>query len=144
MFGNKKDQKVEKTKSKVETIIGTGTKIEGDIYTKGSLRIEGEIEGHIKAEGDLFIGEGGKVKTEIEAQNIIVAGTASGNITASHKVEILATGKVSGDIKTKTLKIEEGANFDGSSTVIKNKGEGINSLKREVNKAKKEAAATNQ
>ncbi len=131
---------MEETKGKVETILGAGTLIEGDIFTKGSLRVEGQVKGNIKAEGDLFIGEKGILETEVEARNVIIAGTVSGNITASQKIEILPSGKLTGDIKTKTLKIEEGAFFNGASIPLENKD-----LKLDVSrKFKDEAAATGQ
>ncbi|MFW5995760.1 MAG: bactofilin family protein [Halanaerobiaceae bacterium] len=118
MFGeNKKEDTVKK--GKVETIMGDGTKIDGDIRTNGSLRVEGEIDGNVKAEGDLFVGEGGKVKSEIEAREVIIAGVVEGNVVAHKKLEILPKGKLLGDIKTDKLKIEEGATFIGSSQTLK-------------------------
>ncbi|ACL71092.1 bactofilin family protein [Halothermothrix orenii] len=135
MLGNKNDGKVtEEMKSKVETILGNGTKIEGDLFTKGSLRVEGEVIGNIKAEGDLFVGEKGKLKTEIDARNVIIAGTVNGNIVAREKLEILPSGQLNGDIKTKKLKIEEGAVFIGSSSPLNGKSDN--------DKYKKEAAST--
>ncbi|MFW5787499.1 MAG: bactofilin family protein [Bacillota bacterium] len=119
MFGDKD----EKNKGKVETILGSGTKVKGDINTKGSLRVEGFVEGNIKAEGDLFVGEDGKVNSEVNARNVIIAGRVEGDVTAHKKLEILPSGKLIGDIKTSTLKIEEGAIFSGSSKPLdSNKG----------------------
>lgn len=118
MFGDNEKEKSKK-RGKVETIIGTGTKIEGDIQTKGSLRVEGEIVGNIKAEGDLFVGEEGKLETEIEARNVVIAGKVKGNIKAHQKLEILPQGHLNGDIKSDKLKIEEGAVFIGNSKTLK-------------------------
>src|SRR5690554_1168117 len=106
---------MEEAKGKVETILGNGTTVEGDLYTKGPLRVEGRVKGKIKAEGDLLVGESGNLETEIEARNVLIAGTVRGNIKALNKIEILPSGKLYGDIKTKTIKIEEGAVFVGSS-----------------------------
>lgn len=132
MFGeNKKEDTVKK--GKVETIMGDGTKIDGDIRTNGSLRVEGEIDGNVKAEGDLFVGEGGKVKSEIDAREVVIAGVVEGNVVAHKKLEILPKGKLLGDIKTDKLKIEEGATFIGSSQTLKkssgNKKSGKKSIK---------------
>lgn len=116
MLGKKRKQKkMEEEKGKVETILGNGTIVEGDVHTKGSLRIEGRVKGNIRAEGDLFVGESGILDTKIEARNVVIAGTVNGNITAFGKIEILPSGKLNGDIKTKIIKIEEGATFIGSS-----------------------------
>lgn len=133
MLGKKrKEQKIEESKGKVETILGEGTKIKGNIFTRGSMRIEGEVEGKIEAEGDIFVGEKGIVDTEITARNVVVAGKINGNVLAKEKLEIMSSGRISGDIQTDTLKIEAGANFTGSSRP----------LKKEQEKSKKEAAAS--
>ncbi|MFW6264770.1 MAG: bactofilin family protein [Bacillota bacterium] len=121
MGKKRKAKKLEEAKGKVETILGNGTAIEGDINTKGSLRIEGRVKGVIKAEGDLYIGESGVLHTQIEARNVIVAGTVNGNIIATEKIEILPSGRLNGDIQTKTIKIEEGASFAGESRPLESK-----------------------
>jgi len=120
MFGNGKNDKKEFDKEKVETILGAGTKVDGNINTKGSLRVEGTVVGEIKVEGDLFVGEDAKIKTKVEARNVVVAGKIEGDITAENKLEILPTGKIDGDIKMKTIKIEEGAKFEGNSKILNN------------------------
>jgi cytoskeletal protein CcmA (bactofilin family) len=111
----RKEKKLYEERSKVETILGIGTKVEGDIFTKGSLRVEGRVKGYIKSEGDLYIGESGVLETKIEARKVIIAGTVTGDICALEKIEILPSGKLTGDIRTKSLKIEEGAVFIGST-----------------------------
>lgn len=141
MLGRKrKERKMEEAKSKVETILGAGTKIDGELYTRGSLRVEGEINGNIKADGDLFIGESGTLNAEIIARNVIIAGTVTGNITASQKIELMPSGKLNGDIQAKVLKIEEGAIFNGRSKPA-NKEKIANVS---VNKVKEEVAVTKQ
>lgn len=136
MFGdNKKEDTVKK--GKVETIMGNGTKIDGDIRTNGSLRVEGEVQGNVKAEGDLFVGESGKVKSEIEAREVVIAGVVEGNVVAHKKLEILPKGKLLGDIKTDKLKIEEGATFIGSSQTLKKSAGDKKSVKRKTTDSKK-------
>ncbi len=139
MFGDNKNE--ESNKSKVETVLGKGTKIEGDICTSGSLRVEGEIIGKIKAEGDLFVGESGNIKNQIEARNIIIAGRVESNVIAQKKLEILPSGILCGDIKTNVLKIEEGAKFIGSSQILKKGKEKNEREKKEqrANKAQKDS-----
>lgn len=135
MFGNGKNDNKKFDKEKVETILGAGTKIDGNINTKGSLRVEGTVVGEIKVEGDLFIGEDAKIKTKVKARNVIVAGKIEGNITAQNKLEILPTGKVAGDIEMKTIKIEEGAKFEGNSKILDNS---MNSSKNKKESSKTE------
>lgn len=118
MFGKNDDNELDK--DKVETILGTGTKIDGNINTKGSLRVEGTVVGEIKVEGDLFVGEEANIKSKVKGRNVIIAGKIEGNIIAENKLEILPTGKVDGDIQMKTIKIEAGAKFEGNSKIITN------------------------
>ena len=139
MFGDNKNE--ESNKSKVETVLGKGTKIEGDICTSGSLRVEGEVIGKVKADGDIFVGESGNIKNQIEARNIIIAGRVESNVIAQKKLEILLSGVLCGDIKTNVLKIEEGARFIGSSQILKKTKEknGQKNKAQRENKAQKDS-----
>lgn len=143
MLGKKrKEKKQEEAKGKVETILGNGTAIEGDLYTKGSLRVEGKVKGVIKAEGDLYVGESGVLHSQIEARKVIVAGTIHGNIVATEKIEILPSGSLNGNIQTKTVKIEEGASFSGESRPLNNQKSIDVSTKVDISKkAEQEVAA---
>ena len=133
MFGNGNKDNKEFDKEKVETILGAGTKINGNINSKGSLRVEGTVIGEIEVEGDLYVGEEAEIENKIKARDVIIAGKVEGNITAKNKLEILPTGKVNGDIKMKTIKIEEGAKFEGNSKILNNSNQ-----KKKNKKTKKE------
>ncbi|BAM48329.1 bactofilin family protein [Amphibacillus xylanus] len=111
MLNKKKKQKV------IETIIGKETVIEGNIKLPTSLRIDGKVYGEIKCEGNVYIGKHGYAEPAIEAKNIIVAGEANGNIIVSEKIQIHAGGKVSGQVQSGGLIIEEGGLFNGNSTI---------------------------
>lgn len=113
---NKKDEGGQSTK--VKTIFGKGTKIIGDLKTKGSVRVEGEITGKVEANGDVFIGESGKIETKVEARKVVIAGEVEADIVAYDKLEILKQGILRGDIKCNHLVIEEGATFIGNSDKI--------------------------
>jgi len=126
MFGNKNNGN---KKEKMETIIGKGTKIEGDVSTKGSIRVEGEIRGKIEAGGDFLVGKSGKIASDVKAQKIVIAGQIEGDIKAEEKIELLAGGILKGDLVTKILKIEEGAKFMGNSKIINNDSNNVNDKK---------------
>ena len=98
---------------KVNTVIGKETCFKGAITAKGSIRIDGEMEGEINTQGDLVIGESGKAAVELKARNAAVAGQLTGTIELSGKLEIKSTGSVTGSIKTNGLVIEDGAGFSG-------------------------------
>lgn len=98
---------------KVNTLIGVGTEIKGNVKATGGIRIDGRVEGEILHDGDLIVGEEGVVEAGIKTRNATIAGEVRGNIEASGRVEIVSTGKVFGDIVVATLIVNEGAIFDG-------------------------------
>lgn len=100
--------------SPIESTIGPNTHIKGDIQGDGGLRVDGVVEGTIDVTGNLVITESAKVRAEIKANNISVAGAIQGNVTAT-RVEILDTGRVWGDLTVKSLLINEGAYFRGQT-----------------------------
>ncbi|MCK4259414.1 MAG: polymer-forming cytoskeletal protein [Halanaerobiales bacterium] len=101
---------------RVETIIGDGTSISGNLYCKGSIRIEGKIEGgEVVVAGDVFVGKEGKILANVKGRNIVIAGEVRGEVDAKEKLEIVPTGVLIGDIKMSTLVIEDGATFKGKS-----------------------------
>lgn len=112
MFNKK--AKIEVNMEKMETILGKGTYGEGVLTASGSIRVDGAFKGEIKTEGDLVIGEDGKVEAAIRARNVYLAGCLNGNVQAEGKLEITVTGKLTGDIVVGDLVIDEGAFFNGN------------------------------
>ncbi len=96
------------------SLIGSGSVFEGKFYINGSLKIDGKFEGEIKTEEELVVGVTGKVKTDIVAQSVVVAGTVIGTIQASEEVRLLETGKVLGDIVAPSISIMNGVILHGS------------------------------
>lgn len=114
MFG-KKGKGVEPVSiEKIDTLIGKETIFQGTITATGTLRIDGEFKGEVKAKGDLVIGDAGRVEAAIEARNVLIGGYVKGNISAAGKVDLAPSAKLFGDIKVKNLVIEEGALFKGN------------------------------
>ncbi|MCX7677931.1 MAG: polymer-forming cytoskeletal protein [Spirochaetes bacterium] len=101
----------------INSTIGEGSVFEGKFYISGSLRIDGKFEGEIKTEDELVVGETGKVKTNINAKSVVVAGTVIGNINAEEEVRLLETGRVLGDIVTPVLTIQRGVIAQGHITI---------------------------
>lgn len=102
----------------IESTIGANTHIKGDIQGDGGLRIDGVVEGTIELTGNLVVTESAKLKAEIKASNISIAGAVQGNVSAN-RVEILDTGRVWGDLTIKSLLINEGAYFHGKTFMPK-------------------------
>lgn len=101
--------------SATDTLIGEGSVFEGKVKSEASIRIEGQMIGDIECGGDVTIGEAGKVKSNIFARNVIVAGVVHGNVTAKGTLTISASGQLYGNTAAQTLVISEGAVFQGTS-----------------------------
>jgi cytoskeletal protein CcmA (bactofilin family) len=99
--------------SPIDSLIGAGTIINGDINFTGGLRIDGTIKGNIKAVGDkpgtLVLSELAKVEGEIEVGHVVVNGTVAGPIRASEYLELMPKARVTGDVTYKTIEIHVGA-----------------------------------
>ncbi len=108
MNGNKGD-------TRLGTIIGKGTKIEGTINIEGATRIDGTVSGKLIANDIVTVGSTGVVKAEIRARSIVIGGRVEGNLIASEKVELQAKSELVGDITSKSLLVEHGAIFHGNS-----------------------------
>lgn len=116
--------KSNKTAPKIETVIGPGTEMEGNLGTHESMRIDGKIKGEIHAHA-VVIGEFGVVLGDITAASVTVAGKVKGNISATESLELLPKGQLVGDIRTAKLIISDGANFEGNCQMIKVDGQVI-------------------
>ena len=101
----------------MNSVIGPGSIFEGKFYISGSLKIDGKFEGEIKTEDALVVGETGKIKTNISAKTVVVAGTMIGNIAAEDEVRLEKSGKLLGDIQAPTLHISPGVVAKGSITI---------------------------
>lgn len=95
------------------SIIGEGSIFEGKFYIAGSLRIDGKFEGDIRTEDALIVGQTGKVKTNISAKEVVMAGTMIGDIDAKAEVKITETGRMLGDIIAPVLNLAKGVVIKG-------------------------------
>ena len=108
---------MDKKMDAINSIVGEGSVLRGEITTPGSLHVAGEVQGTIKAEKDVFVAHKGKVIGDVEGSRVVVSGTIEGNITARTGLEILKTGKVFGEINCHRLMIEEGSSYQGRVNV---------------------------
>ncbi|MGD9079911.1 MAG: polymer-forming cytoskeletal protein [Desulfobacterales bacterium] len=98
-----------------QTVIGENISIEGNIRGDEHLVIEGSMKGNVEMEKHNFtVGSKGRVEGEINAQNVKVSGQMIGNIKTQGKVEITKEADFIGDIRTKSISVEDGAYFKGS------------------------------
>lgn len=94
-----------------------GSRITGQLSFEGSVRIDGSVEGEIRCLETLTIGEGAEVRARISSRVVIVRGKVEGNVTAKDKVELLAPGRLFGNVSTPRLIITEGVVFDGDCSM---------------------------
>lgn len=113
MLGRKKPDE-----SKLDTLIGQGTEIEGVLRSSGSIRIEGTFTGKLEAQGDITIGEQAVAKSDIQARHIWIAGQVIGQVQTTGTLSILQGGSLRGDISCHALVIEEGGIFEGKSQML--------------------------
>ncbi|MFA6471403.1 MAG: polymer-forming cytoskeletal protein [Candidatus Latescibacterota bacterium] len=101
----------------MNTIIGKGTKIEGNMEVSQSLRIDGVFKGSLATTDTLIVGSTGElIDVTIKVKNAIIGGVIKGDIIAANKVTLESTSRLEGDLTAKYLIIEEGAFFSGNCT----------------------------
>ncbi|MBI4831304.1 MAG: polymer-forming cytoskeletal protein [Candidatus Lindowbacteria bacterium] len=100
---------------KVDSVIGAGSIVKGDVQSRGTLRIDGNVEGKVTSDAAVIIGSKGVVKGNISASHVMVGGSVHGNVVGREKVEILSTGRLYGDVTTPAAKfvVAEGVIFEG-------------------------------
>ena len=99
--------------SPIDSLIGGGTTIQGDITFTGGLRIDGHVIGNVKAAGNkpgtLVVSELAKVEGDIDVAHVVVNGTIAGPVRASEYVELLPKARVTGNVAYRSIEIHVGA-----------------------------------
>jgi cytoskeletal protein CcmA (bactofilin family) len=94
----------------VDSRIGKGVEVSGDLTFSGSLDVAGRVKGTVIAhEGSLMIEQSGEVDAQVDVGVCVIRGAFSGNVKAKSRVEVYKTAKVNGEIATPVLLVEEGA-----------------------------------
>ena len=99
--------------------IEAGVSISGRIHFPGDARIDGSLQGEIRAEKLLLIGETAELEATISAQHMVLAGTMRGDVIRSGTVELEATARLLGNIQANNLVVHAGAFFDGKASIGK-------------------------
>lgn len=106
----------------LETMIGSGTSIKGDITFEGGLRVDGTVEGTITApDGSgsrLVITDQAEIRGEVQVPNVVINGRIIGNVHASERLELHAQSSVEGDLYYEVIQMEEGAGITGTCSHI--------------------------
>ncbi len=130
MFGQKE---LDEDGNNVSALLEPGCQFEGKLTFKDTVRINGHFTGEIFSEGTLVVGEGAVVDAHIDVGSIIIKGKVNGEIDASERIEMKVPAEVRGDIRARTLVIEEGVLFEGKcrmgeARIVREAEEPANSL----------------
>jgi cytoskeletal protein CcmA (bactofilin family) len=113
MFGRKPG----KPQNRIDSLIGVGTRIEGNVVFAGGLRVDGEIKGDIRAaegeSGTLVVSEKARIEGEIRVAHLVVNGTIVGPVHASEFLELQPRSRLTGDVQYGSLEMHLGAIVDG-------------------------------
>jgi cytoskeletal protein CcmA (bactofilin family) len=103
----------------INTIIGPGTSVSGDIESGGFTRVDGNIRGDVNAQGRVVIGEKARMKSNVSGTFVTVGGVVFGNVLASERLVILATGLIMGDVITRRIQADDGCLVHGRVRVCR-------------------------
>lgn len=111
-------EKVSKPVETIDTLIGAGSILQGDLEFTGGLRVDGHIKGHVSAQdsnnGTLVLSESGVIEGDVNVPHVVINGTVRGNIASTGHVELQANANINGDIHYKAVEMELGAVLNGS------------------------------
>ncbi len=114
MFERKKSPPPQK---RIDSLIGAGTTLHGDIAFTGGLRIDGTVEGKVTTvdnqPGTLVISEKARVEGEVRVSHVVVNGVVAGPLTANDYLELQAKARVNGDVQYRALEMHVGAIVQG-------------------------------
>ena len=114
MFGSSKPPKAQ---SRIDSLVGAGTRVEGNIIFSGGLRIDGEVRGNVVVEkgqsGTLVISEQARVEGEISVSHLVINGTVVGPVHVAEFLELQPSARVSGDVEYVGLEMQQGAVVQG-------------------------------
>jgi cytoskeletal protein CcmA (bactofilin family) len=97
----------------INTIIGSGSVIEGTLTVPHSIRVDGHLKGYLASSGMLIVGEMGLIEADLKVKDAMISGKIIGDVDADGKVHLRSQAVLLGKIKTRLLVVEEGAVFKG-------------------------------
>ncbi|HEX8987448.1 MAG TPA: polymer-forming cytoskeletal protein [Rhodocyclaceae bacterium] len=106
-----------KPQNRIDSLIGAGTTISGDVTFVGGLRIDGEVKGNLRtAEGQtgtLVLSEHARVEGEIDVSHLVINGTVHGPVRATEFLELQPHARVTGDVEYNNIEMHLGAVVQG-------------------------------
>lgn len=103
----------------INTVIGNGSTITGNLKVNGFVRIDGDIDGNLETDGNVIVGENARIRGSIKAKSVILGGIIIGDIHAEESVKLLSMSVIYGDIISHKVQIDENVLFHGHCISIK-------------------------
>ena len=116
----------------VQTMIGAEAVVNGPIKLRGGIIVYGKVYGDIHTDGPVRITISGEVIGDVQASDAHIGGSIKGNVTVSNRIVLGRKSELKGDLIYRNLIIEDGAQFEGSCSVIGGKKETSDSLVSEA------------
>ncbi len=123
MFGKKEAAVV-----RINSILGPGSELQGSFIAQGSARVDGIVNGDVKVTGTLIVGSTGKIDGNVEAESIVIGGEVQGNVFAPLMAELTEKAKVTGDVTTKDIVLDDAAVILGKCNVYEDTADGKRKL----------------
>ncbi|MCH5292201.1 MAG: polymer-forming cytoskeletal protein [Treponema sp.] len=105
----------------IDTVIGRGSAISGNLRVNGFVRVDGDIDGNLETDGNVIVGENARIRGDVKAKSIIIGGIILGNVTAPEGVRVLTKSVVVGDVISSKVTIDDNSHFRGHCISIKEK-----------------------
>ncbi|MGQ0811121.1 MAG: bactofilin family protein [Nitrospiraceae bacterium] len=97
------------------TLLAKGVELKGEIRVEGTVRIDGTMDGEIRTQGTVMVGEEGLVKGTVNAGILINGGKVKATVTVTEKLQLLKSGILIGEVHAPVFIIDEGGQFQGVS-----------------------------
>jgi cytoskeletal protein CcmA (bactofilin family) len=138
MLSNKKNNMSGSNDANSINVFGEGTTVEGNITSKGDVRIDGKLIGAINTSAKVVLGETGIIEGDLVATGADISGTVNGNVRVKGVLLLKSSARINGDIYTNKLQIESGGMFNGKCEMGSNSvpGKGTSNAAANENAAK--------
>ena len=102
---------------RISTVFGESVVIDGSVFSKHAIKVDGGIHGSVKTKANLFIGPNSVIGGDIQGKDITICGKVSGNVTAKGRIIITSKAQISGNMSMEQLVVDEGAVFNGNCSM---------------------------
>ena len=120
----------------INSIIGAGSSVSGDIKINGFVRVDGDVDGNIETTSNIIIGAKARIRGDIRAASAVISGIVIGDVTAQAGVKLLSTAAVIGDIATSRLVVEDKVMLHGRCTALEADGADAGASRRFIRRTR--------